>query len=272
MMLKFHLTSSAITREIPGRSSALIRGVGRGCAYVAAGAHNRPAAIYAHHAPNATGYRPAPSRGLAHDPHLPSIRCTPPVFLYESHNRRKETLFLTADQRVTGNKTKVLKNKDRIIRYLFYIWAKIQDLFSKACEYGIRAVILISNKSLGDQRISMKDIAKEINSPEAFTAKILQQLVRAGVLSSIKGPNGGFYIERERIDQIKLSEVVAAIDGDSIYVGCGLGLSECSEDFPCPLHYKFKKVRDDLRNMLEVTSLYELATGFDMGLTYLKRI
>ena len=118
----------------------------------------------------------------------------------------------------------------------------------------------------------MKDIAKEINSPEAFTAKILQQLVRAGVLSSVKGPNGGFFIDKAQIDRIKLSEVVTAIDGDEIYKGCGLGLTECSEDFPCPLHFKFKKVRDDLKNMLEITSLYELATGFDMGLTFLKRV
>lgn len=118
----------------------------------------------------------------------------------------------------------------------------------------------------------MRDVAKEINSPEAFTAKILQQLVRAGILSSVKGPSGGFFVAKERIDRIKLSEVVAAIDGDDIYRGCGLGLSECNEEYPCPLHFKFKKVRDDLRHMLETTSLYELATGFDMGLTFLKRV
>ncbi len=145
-------------------------------------------------------------------------------------------------------------------------------MFSKACEYGIRSVILISNRSLGGQRVSMKEIAREINSPEAFTAKILQQLVRSGVLSSVKGPNGGFFIDKDRVDRIKLSEVVSAIDGDDIYVGCGIGLSECNEEFPCPLHFKFKKVRDDLRSMLENTSLYELATGFDMGLTFLKRV
>ena len=65
--------------------------------------------------------------------------------------------------------------------------------------------------------------------------------------------------------------IVHAIDGDDIYVGCGLGLKECNANQPCPLHDKFVDIRTDLKNMLENTSLYELATGLEVGLTYLKR-
>lgn len=144
-------------------------------------------------------------------------------------------------------------------------------MFSKACEYGIKATLFIALQSLQDQRVNLKDIAKEINSPVAFTAKILQQLAKNNIVDSVKGPTGGFQIEKKRIDKIRLSEIVSAIDGDAIYKGCGLGLKECNANKPCPLHNKFAIIRDDLKEMLEGTSLYELATGLEVGLTFLKR-
>jgi Rrf2 family protein len=144
-------------------------------------------------------------------------------------------------------------------------------MFSKACEYAIRATVYITGQSDQGMRASLKDIAKEIDSPEAFTAKILQALVRNGIIDSVKGPSGGFMIEKKNMSRIRLSQIVSAIDGDSIYKGCGLGLKECSELHPCPLHEKFKKIREELKNMLEKTSVYELAVGLESGLTFLKR-
>ena len=70
-------------------------------------------------------------------------------------------------------------------------------MFSKACEYGIRAVIYIWSQSEEGKKIGIKDISKEIDGPEFFTAKILQSLAKQGVVSSAKGPNGGFFIEKE---------------------------------------------------------------------------
>ena len=145
-------------------------------------------------------------------------------------------------------------------------------MFSKACEYGIRATLHIAEQALNsDKKISVKDIAKAIESPEAFTAKILQILTRNEIIYSVKGPSGGFYIPKEQLAKIKLSVIVKAIDGDQIYRGCGLGLSQCNEEKPCPVHDKFKVIRDELAKMLTQTSLLELATGLDSGLTFLKR-
>lgn len=144
-------------------------------------------------------------------------------------------------------------------------------MFSKACEYGIKAALYIATQSLQGERVMLKEIAREINSPEAFTAKILQQLARHRIVDSLKGPYGGFLIEKKRISEIRLSEIVSAIDGDSIYRGCGLGLEQCNAKQPCPLHDKFVDIRNSLRKMLENTSLYELASGLEVGLTFLKR-
>ncbi len=143
-------------------------------------------------------------------------------------------------------------------------------MFSKACEYGIKATIFIATKSFEGVRVSPKEIASEINSPQAFTAKILQALVRNNVINSIKGAYGGFEIEKSKIAQVKLAEIVNAIDGDSIYNGCGLGLEKCDENHPCPVHDKFKEVRGELKKMLENTTLEELALNIKSGTSFLK--
>lgn len=144
-------------------------------------------------------------------------------------------------------------------------------MFSKACEYGIRAATYIALQSLGGKRVSLRDIARNIDSPEAFTAKILQLLSRHNIVESVKGAAGGFEIDRVNIDKIRLSHIVAAIDGNDIYVGCGLGLKECNADKPCPVHDHFVAIRNDLQEMLENTSLYAMTTGLETGQTYLRR-
>ena len=156
-----------------------------------------------------------------------------------------------------------------------YIWSLILSnlsllMFSKSCNYAIKATIFIAKHSLEEKKIGFVDIAKEINSPQAFTAKILQILVKAGIIDSVKGVNGGFYIQKKRIASTFLVEIVNAIDGDTVFNGCGLGLSQCSEDHPCPVHDKFKCIREELAKMLETTNLEELALGIKSGETFLK--
>lgn len=143
-------------------------------------------------------------------------------------------------------------------------------MFSKACEYGIKAAIFIAINSRENKRVSPKAIAKEINSPQAFTAKILQELVRNNIVNSVKGAYGGFEIDQTNIKNIKLSHIVKAIDGDKIYNGCGLGLEICDATHPCPVHDKFKGIRDDLKYMLEHTSLDELAKSIQAGESFFK--
>lgn len=144
-------------------------------------------------------------------------------------------------------------------------------MFSKACEYGIKATIFIAKNSTTETRVNLKKISVAIDSPEAFTAKILQLLVKNEIISSEKGASGGFTIPHDKLGTISLAAIVNAIDGDKIYKGCGLGLEICNELKPCPMHEKFKVVRDGLREMLENTTVSELASGLDIGITFLKR-
>jgi len=144
-------------------------------------------------------------------------------------------------------------------------------MFSKACEYGIRATLYIATQSMKDSRVSLKDIAREIESPPAFTAKILQSLARHGIVESLKGPTGGFTMDTSETRSVRLIEVVTAIDGDAIFNGCGLGLKKCDAQYPCPIHFEFASVRDGLKSMLKETLITDLALGLETGLSFLKR-
>jgi len=143
-------------------------------------------------------------------------------------------------------------------------------MFSKACEYGIRAVIYIVSKSKSGERISIKEISKQAGAPEPFTAKILQKLAKANIIASVKGPSGGFYIEKDA-KEIMLVDIVTAIDGTELFTGCGLGLKYCSEKRPCPIHHHFKAIRDDIQNLLETTSINTLTEDLEKGLAFLKK-
>jgi Rrf2 family protein len=144
-------------------------------------------------------------------------------------------------------------------------------MFSKACEYGIKAAIHLARLSEKGQRSNLKQVAKAINSPEAFTGKILQSLARNEIILSRKGPTGGYEIPKSKLSTITLSDIVNAIDGGKIYTECGLGLKNCNAAKPCPLHFQFKAIRDDLQQMLEATSVQDLANELHQGLAFLKR-
>lgn len=143
-------------------------------------------------------------------------------------------------------------------------------MFSKACEYGIKATIFIAHQSQQGKRVSLKEIAEAIDSPVAFTAKTLQLLAKNNVILSIKGAAGGYEIPNSKFKTITLCQVVTAIDGDHIYHQCGLGLKECNPSKPCPVHNDFKEIRDRLEKMLKTTSLQKLVAGLDDGLAFLK--
>jgi len=144
------------------------------------------------------------------------------------------------------------------------------SMFSKACEYAIRSIIFIATSSLEEKRVGFKEIAEEIDAPEAFTAKILQKLSKNNFIQSTRGVNGGFEIGLEQIKNIYLHEIVDLFDGDRIYKGCGLGLAKCSNEHPCPVHDQFKIIREKLSQMLQTTNIYELATGIKSGNYFLR--
>lgn len=131
-------------------------------------------------------------------------------------------------------------------------------------------MIFIAQKTKTGNRVGIKEIANATDAPEYFIAKILQDLSRKGFVQSMKGPTGGFYVE-DASAICSLADIVKAIDGDKLFTGCGLGLKNCNEMRPCPIHSQFKKVRESIYNMLENSTIGEFNKQLEKNLAFLKR-
>lgn len=142
-------------------------------------------------------------------------------------------------------------------------------MFSKTCEYAIKALIFIAQKTNNERKVGIKDVAEGIDSPEHFIAKILQTLSKKGFVNSSKGPNGGFYMDENTLE-VTLADVVKEIDGDKILYGCGIGLKQCSETHPCPIHNDFKVIREQIVEMLEKSKIRMFIENLDQNITFLK--
>lgn len=142
-------------------------------------------------------------------------------------------------------------------------------MFSKTCEYAIKSLIFIAQEANEEKRIGVTEVAKGIDAPMHFTAKILQELARKGLLKSIKGPNGGFYLEKNDLKN-SLADIVKAMDGNKIYNDCVLGLKACSEKNPCPVHYEYKNIKKELVKMIENNTIGDFNEKLISGKFFLK--
>ena len=142
-------------------------------------------------------------------------------------------------------------------------------MLSKSCKYAIRAAVFIASQAVKNLKPGVKEIAEEIEAPQAFTAKILQILSKYKIVTSIKGPYGGFYCEDYQLD-LPVIEIVNAIDGIAVFRECVMGLHNCSDEHPCPMHFKYAETRNDLLMSFQQTTIGNLALDLSTGNVYLK--
>jgi len=131
-------------------------------------------------------------------------------------------------------------------------------MFNKETEYALRGLVYIKLQNLKERRPGTSEVAREIDAPPFYIAKILQRLVRSGFLKSVKGKGGGFYFEPGK-PELPLKKLIAATEGDRSFSGCGFGLKECSSDNPCPLHEKYIYVRDSVSRLVSEETVEGLA-------------
>lgn len=138
-------------------------------------------------------------------------------------------------------------------------------MLSKTAEYALRATIYIALKGSEDNKLGIEEIAKGIDSPRSFTAKILQLLTQNNrVISSVRGPNGGFYLT-DRARKLPVKAILAAVEEENVITKCVLGLKECSETRPCPMHTQYKNIKKQLKQMFEKTNIQQLVDEFNKG-------
>lgn len=131
-------------------------------------------------------------------------------------------------------------------------------MFSKTCEYALRAIMEISRNSIIGKRVNLHEIAIALESPEPFTAKIVQQLSKNNIIKSIKGPSGGYEISIHTMKNTKIITIVEIFDGKGVMSKCVLGLKECGNQNPCCFHNQYVPIRDQLQKELTNFTLYEI--------------
>jgi len=144
-------------------------------------------------------------------------------------------------------------------------------MLSKSCVYALRSIVFIAHNASVETKIGFKEIAQELDLPTPFLGKILQQLAKNGIVQSVKGPNGGFYLNHEAKD-FPIIKIIEVIDGLDFFTNCGLGLHKCSDEHPCPLHNDFKIYRDGLFNLFNSKTIANLVTSIEDGNAFITNV
>ena len=135
-------------------------------------------------------------------------------------------------------------------------------MLSAACKESIRAMIYIAHAGGDEKIIPVKEVAEKLNTSFYFLAKNVQKLVKAGLLYSYKGPKGGVKLAKPSKD-IKLIDIVEAIDGLEFFETCLLGFKECSDEHPCAIHHKWADKRRAIYKLFSETTLEEVVKDME---------
>ena len=134
-------------------------------------------------------------------------------------------------------------------------------MLSKSSKYAIRAVLYIAQTATNENKIGSKEVAKKLEIPAPFLAKTLQELTKKKIISSIKGPHGGFYLTEEN-QQRSLFDIIDCIDNAQKFEECFLGQIECDDNKPCVVHHLYKPFKNKLIEKLKTKSIIEMSKEY----------
>lgn len=134
-------------------------------------------------------------------------------------------------------------------------------MLSNTSKYAIRAMIYLALNAGLETKIGIKKISGDLNIPSPFLAKILQVMAKHKLLSSTKGPNGGFSLGKDP-HKITLYEIVTVIDGNDIFDKCLISFRSCHEEnIPCPVHNKYEPIRNEIMKLFQQQDIGDLANN-----------
>ena len=127
---------------------------------------------------------------------------------------------------------------------------------SRQSDYAIRVMVeLASSRSHASD---VPTICRHQRMPEAYGAKVVQALARAGLVVTARGPRGGVRLSRPP-EAISLLEVVEAAEGPTVFTRCMLWPGECPPPGRCALHPVLDGLREAVAGYLGGISVAELA-------------
>jgi len=136
-------------------------------------------------------------------------------------------------------------------------------VITKTGMHAVRAVTALARLPEGAYAGAAR-VAREIGAPQNYLGKLLQALAHEGLLESQKGLGGGFRLARDA-RRISLFDVVEPIERISRWSGCVIGRPVCSDEHPCAIHDRWKKVRTAYLRLLSQTTIADLVAHGEVG-------
>jgi len=130
-------------------------------------------------------------------------------------------------------------------------------VITRATEYAVRALLYLAQQPKS-QIVLKKDICHTQDVTPAFLTKILQPLIKMGIVGSQRGVGGGFYLIKDP-EEVTLLDVVMAQEGDLYLNICLEEEGICNRDRFCPTHDVWREVREGMMASLARYTLAELA-------------
>jgi Rrf2 family protein len=128
-------------------------------------------------------------------------------------------------------------------------------IITRATEYAIRAILYMAGQPQG-QIVLKKDICRAQEITPAFLTKILQPLIKEGIVGSQRGVGGGFFLVKPAAE-ITLYDIVKTQEGPLHLNQCLIKEGNCDREFFCPVHGAWQEIRDEFMATL---SRYNFAT------------
>lgn len=141
-------------------------------------------------------------------------------------------------------------------------------MLSNSSKYAIKAVLFLALNASEKNKVMAKDISQPINVPQAYIAKLLQGLVKEKIVSSVRGPKGGFYLDETNLNR-SVMDIVNVIDGEKKLNSCIMSLEKCHEGKPCPLHHVLTASRSHILNSLKTKTIEDLVKEVKLGNAFL---
>ncbi len=141
-------------------------------------------------------------------------------------------------------------------------------MLSNSSKYALRGVLYLAVNSSEEQKILAKDLSSNTGVPQAYLSKLMQELARHNLISSIRGPRGGFYLT-DKNRKVRLMEIINVIDGDNRLTSCMLAIHKCDADHPCPLHHLVGDTKTNFVKNLEETTIQDLVEDIKEGRSFL---
>jgi len=127
---------------------------------------------------------------------------------------------------------------------------------TKKADYGLMAMKHLAERADAGA-CSAKEVADAYGIPQEALAKILQRLVKAGLLHSQHGVNGGYTLAREP-NKISAFEVIRAIDGPLFITSCITVRGECGQSNRCTIREPLRRVNESIEQVLRRITISEM--------------